>query len=482
MEYFLLDKKFNPINQNSALKALIEKTRDILLPRLEENGEYYKKIVDIDIGTEEKLKLRKNQKDINKIQTLYLIYENGGKKHGPIDIVGKDTNLGMGHCITMELVTPPCFSIKELTWWVENLIFSTQDACNELGLNFILSAGHLNIDGNYCGEHHHIGISNLSDRLTVYNILRIFLPYLAVLSFSHFEDPGGFPISIDDNIFKTKVSNQFIRGCRLKNTQQIKPVAPLETKDIKDFALNIGLDINTCRMVDLYPFTDYETLEVRIFDTQISIARTIAMAILLQAICELALHLDKKYIKIINKIASFRYYRELRLELINKGLNALQKHNFFNKLDQEMKAVCKICNEKKNCNFNFKPNHNCSFSHNDLLIHNIISFLYFPRNFNIEGRKYGELTNKITAKDNIEQIIHLLKPILSNNGMIQSVPLNIIKKTLDAGIEPSMYWLLEYIRLNKNLPHFFKTYIEYLNKIKNHNTVWGIYYDPFFEQ
>ena len=66
MEYFLLDENFQPVNSNEKLKQLIDETYKIIKPKIGPNSKYCHKVVNIEIGTKSKLKLRTNKKDINK--------------------------------------------------------------------------------------------------------------------------------------------------------------------------------------------------------------------------------------------------------------------------------------------------------------------------------------------------------------------------------------------------------------------------------
>jgi len=50
----------------------------------------------------------------------------------------------------------------------------------------------------------------------------------------------------------------------------------------EDFAKRVNRSY--ARMVDMYPFTDYGTIELRVFDTQLSIPRRMGLALILQAL------------------------------------------------------------------------------------------------------------------------------------------------------------------------------------------------------
>jgi len=485
MEYFLLDENFQPVDNNEKLTELIDETYKIIKLKIDTDTKYCNKILNLEIGTEAKLKLRPNNKDKDKIKTIFI--EIRQKKHGlsrsaPIDIIGKDTNLGTGNFITLELVTPPCANVKELKFWLKTILFSTQEACNKIGLKFLLLAGHPSIEKNYCGEHHHIGIKDTTRRIKIFNVLRLFIPYLTILSFSYFEKPKNKHLEIQEDEFKTKINNQFIRGVRLKNTAQIKPVAPFLGTTKHDFAESVNLDFSSCRMVDMYPFTDYNTLEVRIFDTQISIARTIASAVILQGICLLALDVDNTIVDFLNKILTKNLYGNLRLDCINKGLSSFQRARFYRVLQEDIKKACKFCLNSNKCDRKELKELKCNFVMNNELSHNLISLLLFPRRFIMHNKFYGETHNKITTKDSIKQILYLINPYLIKMNLNQTISLKVIERTLKAGFEPSMYWMIQYKKHESDLTGFYQKILNYQDKMReDKQNKWRTYYDPFLE-
>ncbi len=485
MEYFLLDENFQPVDSNEKLKDLIDETYEIIKLKIESDTKYCYKVLNFEIATESKLKLRPNKKDKDKIKTIFI--EIRQKKHGlnnsgPIDIIGKDTNLGTGNFITLELVTPPCANVKELKFWLKTILFSAQEACDRKNLKFLLLAGHPSIEKNYCGEHHHIGIKDTTKRIKIFNVLRLFIPYLTILSFSYFENPGNKPLEIHKDIFKTKINNQFIRGVRLKNTAQIKPIAPFWGTTKQDFAESVNLDYSSCRMVDMYPFTDYNTLEVRIFDTQISIARTIATAVILQGICHLALDTENTIVDFLNKILTKNLYGNLRLDFINKGLSSFQRAQFYRVLQEDIKKVCEFCQDNPKCDQKDLEKLKCNFAMNNELSHNLISLLLFPRRFIMHNKFYGETHNKITTKDSIKQILYLISPYLVRMNLHQTISLKVIERTLKAGFEPSMYWMIQYKKHKSNLKGFYQEILNYQDKMReDKKNKWRTYYDPFLE-
>ncbi|MHA2084662.1 MAG: glutamate-cysteine ligase family protein [Candidatus Thorarchaeota archaeon] len=141
------------------------------------------------------------------------------------------------------------------------------------------------------GEHHHI-LSPASDeheRIAIYNMIRNFIPHLIALTVnSPFENKKP-----TDEVRIDEKGNIRAPRCRrsirlLKNTTQMGPTNEFEMipyltrADKEDFARHVNRSY--ARMVDMYPFTDYGTIEVRVFDTQLSVPRRVGLALLLQAL------------------------------------------------------------------------------------------------------------------------------------------------------------------------------------------------------
>lgn len=486
MEYFLLDKDLSPVKSNKPLKALVDEAFPLVKDKIKANKKYQEKVKKLGIGSYDTLKHRSSDRDLKKIRTIFLEYQQKDYdlKSNEIDILGKDTNIGTGGFITLELVTPPCCCVNELKWWLKTLLKSTIIACKTLDLELLFNAGHPKIKRNYCGEHHHVGIPYEDQKLKIYNIMRLFLPLISIFTYSHFEDPKNQKLNINQHVFSTKISNQFIRGSRLKNTNQIKPVAPLNNLNKEEFSQKIGLNLESCRMVDMYPFTDFNTLEIRIFDTQISIIRTISVAIMLQAICRLSLCLSNTYIRVLNKIFPLKLYNLIRREYIKNGFLSIQKSRLYNSFYNQIKNICAYCvnNNSPKCNKKKLKNLKCKFRSQDLLFHNLVSYLLFPKRFLLNGRYYGSIEKKITAKDSFKQFLYLIKPFLIEMGLNNFLSLKVIRNTLRANFSPSMYWLIEYQKNNFDLEKYFKQVLKHQERVLNEEkTIWGIYYDPYLK-
>lgn len=227
----------------------------------------------------------------------------GGK---PIEIYcfGPDPNISQVTWI-LELVTPPCETMEELGWWIKSLYRVTLDS---LPSGFgIISIGFNPKEAEYrsgvtFGDHYHIGIPDTKNRLAAYNLLRCFIPHLIALSvnspFINEAPTGNVKIKRAPKVFI--LSQNSVRSLRLKfNKGQMGPVDKdhyipyLERFDRKLFDRVINREAPDDKFVDMWPFTDYGTIEIRVFDTQFSVARRLAIIAIIQALAYKATKLVK---------------------------------------------------------------------------------------------------------------------------------------------------------------------------------------------
>ncbi|MHA2295597.1 MAG: glutamate-cysteine ligase family protein [Candidatus Hodarchaeales archaeon] len=238
------------------------------------------------------------------------------RKTVKVNVFGPDPNISQITWL-LELVTPPCESLTELEWWLRKLYEAASYGLNDeeaklmtLGINPMEKKFR---SGLTCGVHHHIGIPDRSLRMSVYNCLRNFVPHIIGLSgASPFIDgkPSGRIRIKDVDGKKQVISRDCIHSYRLLwNTGQMGPNIPdylpaLPVKGARkvDFALSVKKPPPTDRMVDIYPFTDYDTIELRFFDAVPWLEVHIAMVILIQAIAMKAEKLlkSKKNISPVN--------------------------------------------------------------------------------------------------------------------------------------------------------------------------------------
>ncbi|MEM3594855.1 MAG: glutamate-cysteine ligase family protein, partial [Candidatus Jordarchaeaceae archaeon] len=224
----------------------------------------------------------------------------------PVEVCsfGPDPNISQVTWI-LELVTPPCETMEELGWWIRSLY---RVALDSLPSGFgIISIGFNPKETEYrsgvtFGDHYHIGVPDTRNRLAAYNLLRCFIPHLVALSvnspFMNEAPTGNVKVKRADKILI--LSQNSVRSLRLSfNKGQMGPVDKnhyipyLERFDRKLFDKIVNREAPDDKFVDMWPFTDYGTIEIRVFDTQFSVARRLAIVAIIQAIAYKAIKLVK---------------------------------------------------------------------------------------------------------------------------------------------------------------------------------------------
>ncbi|MFX1605216.1 MAG: hypothetical protein ACFFDD_04860 [Promethearchaeota archaeon] len=221
-------------------------------------------------------------------------YEDPNGEPKEYTLLGHDPNVTSLTWI-LEVATPPCTTLEELAWWIQTLIAISQESLPSDSKAILISTG-LNPTQEYLrnlsfGEHHHILSHKTNERtkIAVYNMIRNFLPHLIAISVnSPFENkkPSDEVTVSEDGRVRAPRCKRSIR--LLRNTTQMGPTNEFELipylrgSDKEAFARHVNRSY--ARMVDMYPFTDYGTIEIRVFDTQLSIPRHVGLALLLQAL------------------------------------------------------------------------------------------------------------------------------------------------------------------------------------------------------
>jgi len=256
-----------------------------------------------------KIEVKEVEKRERRLSFVFLHYKLG-KKTIKINCFGPDPNISQITWL-LELVTPPCHFLEEIDFWIDTLyeaalhgLAKSNIALLPMGLNPMEKRVR---SGLTCGEHHHIGIPSFI-RAPVYNLLRNYIPHLiAFSSTSPFLDqtPSG------KVIFKEKEGKKHIIGrCvhsyrLLKNTGQMGPNIPDylppidDSMDSEDFAKLVKKTPPDHRMVDMFPYTDYSTIELRFFDSQPWFENRLAMILLIQAIAQKAKNLAGEKKKVV---------------------------------------------------------------------------------------------------------------------------------------------------------------------------------------
>ena len=224
-----------------------------------------------------------------------------------IDTFGRDGNVTAVTYI-LELVTPPCKYIEELAYWASTLFLLAKNTLpNDLHIiaSAINPAAKEYMRGLSQADHSHLGsFQSDLEKVQAYCMIRNFIPHIIALTCNS-------PIINNRPTDEIKVVNNRItapncvRSLRLKNNTTMlsnndpKHFIPYLTSSDQD-SINYFLQIvqkaslEDGRFQDVFPFTDWGTIEVRVSDAQISICRRIGIALLIQTLCYKARKLLEK--------------------------------------------------------------------------------------------------------------------------------------------------------------------------------------------
>nr|MDO8088683.1 hypothetical protein [Candidatus Sigynarchaeum springense] len=217
-----------------------------------------------------------------------------------IDSFGRDGNVAAITYI-LELVTPICQYVEELAWW-ESTLFSLayQVLAQQKSDLFIVGSG-LNGTVEYMrglsfGDHSHIGtFQSPLEKIQFYDMLRNFIPAIIALSVNS-PIVSGKPTDEIKIVKGRYAAPNCVRSIRLlNNTTMLSglnnpakyPPYLLDDNEQtrQQFLQTVGkADFYDARFQDVYPYTDFGTIEVRVCDAQISVARRIGLCMLLQAL------------------------------------------------------------------------------------------------------------------------------------------------------------------------------------------------------
>ncbi len=220
-----------------------------------------------------------------------------GESSVDIDTFARDGNVTAITYI-LELVTPPCVFAEEMAYWASTLFLIAKTTLPK-DLHIIASAINPAMKSFMRGlsqsDHHHLGtFSSETEKAQGYSMIRNFIPHLIALSCNS-------PIMNNKPTDDVKIINNRItapncvRSLRLKyNTTMLsgndpKHYLPYLT-DTEQNSQNYFLhtvqkaSLEDGRFQDLFCFTDWNTIECRICDAQISICRRIGIGLILQAL------------------------------------------------------------------------------------------------------------------------------------------------------------------------------------------------------
>ena len=215
-----------------------------------------------------------------------------------IDTFARDGNVTAVTYI-LELVTPPCEYAEELAYWASTLFLLAKTTLPR-DLHIIASA--INpaakeyMRGLTQADHSHIGsFKSDLEKAQAYCMIRNFIPHIIALTCN---SPilNSQPTDLVKVVKGRITAPNCVRSLRLKyNTTMLsnndpKRFIPYLT-DLSENSVNYFLQtvqkasLEDGRFQDVFPLTDWGTIEVRVSDAQISICRRIGIALILQAMC-----------------------------------------------------------------------------------------------------------------------------------------------------------------------------------------------------
>lgn len=278
-----------------------------------------------------KMEVKEEVKREKRLKFIFLNYK-VGKKDVRVNIFGPDPNISQITWL-LELVVPPCEYLEELEFWVDTLFAAALHGLSKTPDVAILPIGVNPTEervrsGLTCGEHHHIGISN-ELRIPIYNMIRNYVPHLIALSAtSPFLNkmPSG-KVHLRESNGRDQIIARCVHSYRLlKNSGQLGPMIPTYLPPLannskrNDFAKLVKKTPPDDRMVDIYPWTMYNTIELRFFDAQPWSENRLAIVLLIQALAQKAKNLLKNN-ESIPKVNAHSLY-ENRRKSIQFGLLA----------------------------------------------------------------------------------------------------------------------------------------------------------------
>ncbi len=215
-----------------------------------------------------------------------------------IDTFGRDGNVTAVTYI-LELVTPPCEYVEELAYWGSTLFLLAK---NTLPKDLHIIASAINpaakeyMRGLTQADHSHIGsFKSDLEKVQSYCMIRNFIPHIIALTCN---SPilNNKPTDVIKIVNNRITAPNCVRSLRLKNNttmlsnndpKHFPPYITSGDQDTIDYFLQVvqKASLEDGRFQDVFPFTDWGTIEIRVSDAQISICRRIGIALLLQAMC-----------------------------------------------------------------------------------------------------------------------------------------------------------------------------------------------------
>ena len=236
--------------------------------------------------------------DIEKGFAMDIKYQLPDGAEVDIDTFARDGNVTAVTYI-LELVTPPCEYAEELAYWASTLFLLAKTTLpNDLHIiaSAINPAAKEYMRGLTQADHSHIGSFKTDlEKVQAYCMIRNFIPHIIALTCN---SPilNNQPTDVVKIVNNRITAPNCVRSLRLKNNttmlsnndpkHYIPYITAYDEKTMNYFLQVIQkASLEDGRFQDVFPYTDWNTIEIRISDAQISICRRIGIALILQAMC-----------------------------------------------------------------------------------------------------------------------------------------------------------------------------------------------------
>ena len=236
--------------------------------------------------------------DIEKGYAMKIRYQLPNGSYVDIDSFARDGNVTAVTYI-LELVTPPCEYVEELAYWASTLFLLAK---NTLPTDLHIIASAINpatkeyMRGLSQADHSHLGSFRTElEKVQAYCMIRNFIPHLIALTCN---SPilNNKPTDVVKIVNNRITAPNCVRSLRLKyNTTMLSnndpkhyiPYLTAADQNAQNYFLQVvqKASLEDGRFQDVFPFTDWGTIEIRVSDAQISICRRIGIALLIQAMC-----------------------------------------------------------------------------------------------------------------------------------------------------------------------------------------------------
>ncbi len=454
-EYFLVDKrgwKLSHADFGEVYNSLISKS---LIDALEKKIPkfYDKKASAMKIGTSKS----------STYDALYLTYKVRGT-NVKAELISVDRNVAEWPLV--ELASPPCESLYELSWWSSTVYAIVTERLNKMGKkNHIMPFGvnpyekvqEITQSDSFptCGEHHHIKLienANLGAEEKIfftnfYHLVRFFTAYLILLSAcSPFASgrlwgryrPNDMELPFPRCVRSIRVIYNKKHLCNFQE-EEYMPHLEGGWQGTRSFLEEFKKQNNSFRtdthFFDMDPYSkENHTTEIRFFDTQPSTARRVGIAAIIQMLAKKAKKLTEKD-------------EENILSVLSESSGNLQ-------------ALKKMACEGGSW---FKPSRDPIFGE----LSDIVKL------------KPSRIEKNILS-DLVLEMLYIIREEVNESNLIYSHFLDPIRHSiygLDGnGISPAQYWLFTYIKEDRDMDKVVKRILECSKKSAN------MWYDPIVNE